>query len=305
MRTFKMKNIKISTGAEMKAVINGFYGIQKLRIQTGNRYTVNIKTKLGLKPGMKEAEMEKIAKKYLEDVRKHFKLITDGLLTIPPPSKFVPDKIFDNYTEMQLAGMYSRLAADEDHLAVRLEPIIEATPLWQQYLCDVKGVGPIIAGCILTALDPYKAKYPSSFHKYCGLDVADDGKARSKREEHLIKKEYVDKEGNIKKKKSITYNPWIRTKLIGVLGPSFLKQPDSPYRAIYDNYKHRLENDAKYKNETKGHRNAMAIRYMIKMFIIDLHMAWRKIEGLPVSEPYHIAKLHYNHGNDVTNQKTL
>jgi len=39
----------------------------------------------------------------------------------------------------------------------------------------------------------------------------------------------------------------------------------------------------------------MAIRYMIKMFLIDLHGVWRMIEGLPVPAPYSEAKLELEH----------
>jgi hypothetical protein len=41
----------------------------------------------------------------------------------------------------------------------------------------------------------------------------------------------------------------------------------------------------------KQHRHQMAIRYIVKIFLIDLHVAWRQMEGLPLSQPYHVAKL--------------
>jgi len=126
------------------------------------------------------------------------------------------------------------------------------------------------------------------------VDVAEDGKARSKRTEHLVDREYIDKKGKLKTKKSITFNPFLKTKLLGVLGPSFLKAGQtSPYAKIYYDYKNRLENHKIYKDTTKGHRHKMANRYMVKMFLIDLHINWRSIAGLPVSDPYHIAKLGY------------
>ena len=99
-------------------------------------------------------------------------------------------------------------------------------------------------------------------------------------------------------KKGITFNPFLKTKLTGVLGSSFIKQsPDKcKYRKIYDDYKHRIENMDAHKEKSKLHRHNMANRYMIKMFLIDLYNEWRKLEGLPVAPTYTEAKLGKVHG---------
>ena len=44
--------------------------------------------------------------------------------------------------------------------------------------------------------------------------------------------------------------------------------------------------EKKWKDETKAHINMAAQRYMMKMFLQDLYGVWRKLEGLPVREPY-------------------
>ena len=124
--------------------------------------------------------------------------------------------------------------------------------------------------------------------------MADDGAGRSRRKEHLVDVEYENKEGEMATKKGITFNPFLKTKLIGVLAPSFMKQKGA-YKDIYDGYKHRLECSPKHQDKSKGHRNHMAMRYMIKMFLIDLHGIWRSIEGYPATEPYHEAKLGLYH----------
>jgi hypothetical protein len=46
-----------------------------------------------------------------------------------------------------------------------------------------------------------------------------------------------------------------------------------------------------HKEKSKGHRHNMAIRYMIKIFLIDLYKNWRALEGLPVAPSYAEAKL--------------
>ncbi len=51
--------------------------------------------------------------------------------------------------------------------------------------------------------------------------------------------------------------------------------------------------------KTPGHRKNMAIRYMVKMFLKDLWVAWRTLEGLPVTPDYAEAKLGLKHGEEV------
>ena len=280
----------------LKALINGIYDIQKLRIQMGNRITMNIKTKLGQEPSMKESEMEKQAKDYLDEIRKNFKLITEGMLTIPTKTQFKKLGVFDDYTEMNLAGLYTRLYEDEQQQVKRLEGVIDDFPIWTEFMKDVRGCGPLMAGVIISVFDIEKAKYPSSFHAYIGLDVV-NGKGRSRIKEHLVDSTYIDADGNEQTKKGISFNPWGKTKIVGVLGSSFIKQPADKckYRKIYDNYKHRIANHKNHQEKSKGHIHAMANRYMIKQFLVDLHMKWRELEGLEVSLQYSEAKLGYKH----------
>ena len=148
-----------------------------------------------------------------------------------------------------------------------------------------------MSAVIISEFDITKAKYASSLWRYAGLDVAQDGRGRSSRKEHLIDVEYTDKDGNQQTKKSLTHNRFLKTKLIGVLGPSFLRAGDHKYSQIYYDYKHRLENHATHSEKTKLHRHNMAIRYAVKLFLADLYVAWRECEGLPVHPAYHEEKL--------------
>ena len=118
-----------------------------------------------------------------------------------------------------------------------------------------------------------------------GLDLSKpgEGAGRSRKPEHLVDVEYTDKDGKTKTKKSITFNPFLKTKLLGVLAASFIKdvewspcdvatyeataedrrkmkkvkktdEKETPhiiiregkYRTIYSDYKRRLECHAKY-----------------------------------------------------------
>jgi hypothetical protein len=277
--------------SNLKIFVRGAYDIQILRIQMGNRIVANFKAKLGQKPSSKEDEMEEKAIKLIDDLRHRYKKITDGIKEIPTYKKFVGDEVISNYTELCLLHQYIQLEREENAHFRKLESILQDYPIYTEYLKSVRGVGPAISGIIISEFNISKAKYPSSLWMYCGLDVAPDGKGRSKKTEHLVDKEYTDKDGEIKIKKSITFKPFIKTKLLQVLGGSFLKVGENPYHTIYDNYKNRLENHAIYKDTTKLHRHNMAIRYMIKQFLVDLYVAWRTLEGLEVAERYEVAKL--------------
>jgi hypothetical protein len=146
--------------------------------------------------------------------------------------------------------------------------------IWTEFLEKVKGIGETMGAVILSEYDIEKADTVSKLWSFTGLNVV-DGKAPKP-----IKGE------------KLKYNKWLRSKMVGVLGSSFLKC-NSPYRQYYDNYKNRLVS-ANW-GQSDGHRHNAAIRYMIKMFLIDLYKNWRSIEGLTVREPYQNEYLNHIH----------
>jgi len=284
--------------SNLKTIVRGAYDIQKNRIQTGNRLVGNFKAKLGQAPSEKEDTIDKEGQTVLLNLRRSHKLLTEGVASFPRQATFKGDEVISNYTELCLVDNYRELEQQEKNHFKRLGNSLKDYPIYTQFLDGVKGIGPAMAGVIISEIDITKAEYPSSLHKYAGLDVASDGQGRSRRKEHLEDSEYKDKDGKMQTKKGITFNPFLKTKLVGVLGSSFLKQsPDKcEYRKVYDDYKHRLEHMDAHKEKSKGHRHNMAIRYMIKMFLSDLYNEWRALDGLPVAPTYAEAKLHKVHG---------
>lgn len=103
--------------------------------------------------------------------------------------------------------------------------------------------------------------------------------------------EYKDKNGETKMKRGLTYNPILKTKLMGVLTGCLLKAKDPVYSKIYYDYRERLDNDKYRKDFSDGKKNMMAQRYMVKQFLRNLWVTWRDLEGLEVDEPYEVAKL--------------
>ncbi len=296
---------------QLRTLVRTYGDLQKLRIQMGNRICRNFSAQLGQEDGMPQDELSPEAKEVLETLRAEYKLLADALTQVNLKRwQTVLDAhagIITTPYEYVLAESYVRLEQNEDRLGREIAALVSTHPLWTSYLVSVRGVGPILAAVILSELNPHLARHPSSFWKYAGLDVVEDGLGRSKKAAHLVQRAYTDRNGKEAVRDSITYNPFLKTKLIGVLGSSFLRA-GGQYSEIYRAYKHRLESRpdvglvaeaAKEAGATKLHRHNMATRYAVKLFLLDLWMHWRTLEGLPTGESYAEAKLGLRHGEEA------
>ncbi len=317
----------------IRPYVKGAYAMQKLRIEMGNRIVANFKIKLGQEPGKNEDTLDDESKELLASIRKKCSRVADAVVDgkdkpkkrfaddpaagdvmklllrhyktvaidgeLPKKAKFKADPVFSEYTEAALVASYvDMLAYEQKHFHI-LGKIVSDHPIWKAFLDDVRGVGPAMGGVIIAEFNIHKSKYVSSMWAYAGLDVGSDGRARSKRKEHLVDREYMKPNGELGTKKSITYNPFLHDKLLGVLADCLIKSSRKAgrYYGAYADTKHRLENHPKYKKGvTNGfHRERYAKRKMIKLFIQDLYVAWKEVEGLPAMPPYSVAKLGMDH----------
>ena len=277
----------------LKAAVNGFYSIQKTRIRVGNNIVANFKVKLGQEPSSPESDLDADAKLLLKNLRESYKKITDGVATMTP-RKFKEDGLVSDFSEYCLVKQFIDLDEAEKSAFKQIKYAVRDFDIYRNFLEGVTGVGPTMAAVIISGFDIHKAEYPSSLWAYAGLDVV-KGAGRSRKKEHLVETTYTDAEGKEQTKMGISFNPFLKTKLIGVLGSSFVKT-NGIYRDIYDNYKHRISNMPAHAEKSKGHINNMAIRYTVKRFLVDLYYNWRTMEGLPVAAEYSEAKLKMVHG---------
>jgi len=329
----------------LKLMVKGSYDLQALRMQAGLRLCANFRAKLmqmpgaaladGSEDGSEESEMSEEALKIVDRLKDSYKRLTDGIAknrTIPTEKGFHGDELISDYTELMLVDQYIRLEQQETQQFGQLIHTLKKIPIYTEYLADVRGIGPALAAVLITYLDPAKARHVSSFWKYCGLDVGPDGAGRSRRAAHLVDREYINKNGEAATRLSTTYNPWLKMKLLGAMGPSFLRS-NSPWRSSFDDYRHRINSDPSREKVTVGEwkkvfasskkyvaagtlsqeqmdadmrklwspgriKNA-ALRYMVKMFLAELWVKWRTLENLEVTEPYYVAKLGMRpHGTD-------
>jgi hypothetical protein len=184
-----------------------------------------------------------------------------------------------------------------------------------------------MSAALIAKLD-YTRNTVSHWYKFCGIDVVIDpetgeGKGRTNHKEHQVLRDCKRKGGGIEPKWSITYDPWIKSKLLGVLtttiGKAYGLQKKSGrehlnyYWKIWLEYRNRLQNDpgrkiTKIVTDAKGKDKEvpvytpariakMANRYMIKWFLLDLYIHWRALEGLTSRGPYQDEKLHNDDGS--------
>ena len=293
----------------LRACLSSRMAAQKVRIQISNRIMATIYTKLGYRSsgGQKiEDAMEKEAQLIRAQMFAEFGRVSEGM-TNPTRRALIKalvkdDGIFTNEFEVALLITFNDMLVAEREHEEMTKRAVRNLPLWNSFFKDIPGAGEMIAAYIMCMMDPYNAPRISSFWKYAGLDVVinpetREGVARKKCKEHMVKREYVDKAGNVDIKDSLTFKPILKSKLIKVLGDSLMRKNSPRYRQIYDYYKHRKNQmlPADMPNRT-ARLHAMSIRYMIKQFVADLWVAWRKQEGLPITAPYAEAKLGLVHG---------
>lgn len=211
------------------------------------------------------------------------------------PKKLAPER--DDTYLLTLLARRDELDALCEGIEKEVEKLVKQTRLWNEYLVNVKGVGIMMAAVILSEIDIYKATTVSKIWQFAGMNpglVFGKQWKKVKGERILVTTTTLvrgDKrtEGFVR-----PYNEFLKSKMLGVLGSSFLKS-QSIYSEFYYNMRQRLESknwgmDAKNpsdKNHPKAnHQHKAANRYMVKMFLKDLYVAWRTIEGLPVRVPY-------------------
>ncbi len=290
----------------LSAMVKSLYSLQKIRIQTGNRVLSAVKLALGQEPGMAEEELSTDSKKILDELRRDYKKISDAVPSMLRLRRdFKAEGMITGYAQYCLISEYCRMEEAEADHEKHIKTIVQTFPIWKTFLEKVPGCGPQMAAIIISRIDPHLSKYPSSMWKFAGLDVARDGRGRGRYKEHLVPKVYSNAKGETKETVGITFDPFLKTKLLGVLGPCMLKAAavtktgTTKYEDTYRDYRNRLNNHPAHKDKTDKHKHNMAIRYMVKRFLVDLYKEWRALEGLPVWPEYSEAKLGLTHDRNA------
>lgn len=191
---------------------------------------------------------------------------------------FVRDgRLSDDHSEALMFWLDDSLKRLEVIIKKDVATLLKDVPIWTEFMEAIKGIGPCLAGSLVAGMvDIGRFNHISALWHYCGMHVVDGEAPRRKR-------------GS-----KITWNPFLRMTLFK-LTDSFIKQnaEKSLYRRLYDEKKAYYQKkfpepvkDGKKTRYTKGHIHNMAKRYSGKIFLSHLWVAWRKLEGLTVTEPW-------------------
>lgn len=192
------------------------------------------------------------------------------------------------FAEETLKKHAEEVSTAEKSFAKSIQKELKHYPIWKEYLLGVRGCGPLMGGVIISEIQDIK-RFPtiSKLWTYCGFGLKDNS----------IQKRTKGEKSN--------WNAYAKTKLF-VLAECLIRSNNEKYRTLYDNYKHRLQNrrctsHVGQKNLddngcTDGHRHAMSMRYMVKMFLMDLYLTWYRLEGIEPRPSYQEEYLGHKHG---------
>lgn len=219
----------------------------------------------------------------------------------------------------------------EKEIEKKLLNVLRRFDIYNEWLTDVKGVGTVTAAYIIGEIDIHIGSTVSKIWQYSGLNPSKirgkkrvqtknpesyepkDGKVLRRADDHVLVLTNTRIRGDKLTSGFISpYNKNLKTVLMGILAPGFIKA-QAPYALdYYYPYKERLEQSDKevrhrkpggkvemtpWKDTSKGHRDMAARRYMIKMFLKDLYAVWRELEGLEAREPYQEQYLGHKHAS--------
>lgn len=322
---------------KLRCLVSTVYDIQQLRIQTGNRVCQSFLQQMGVQPSKKKEDADEECKKLIKELEKEYNRVADLMVdnkislkkaihTFQTDSEREHLQYIRDDLDYKFIENYIRLQKNEQEVVKIIAKYVHQCEIWDKFFKDVYGCGELMAAVCIAYLDASKARHVSSFWKYCGVDVVDstdnDGNVvyddfgnvvtHGRRMVDTEMREYIAKDGSIKQKKSLTYNPIIKAKLCGVLSGCIIKAGQrfgyNKYEEAYRDYRKRLDNNAKHSDKQDIHKHKMAVRYMIKQFLRDLWVAMREVDGLSVTEPYEVAFLgrnphKFNEAHNNTAQK--
>lgn len=188
----------------------------------------------------------------------------------------------------------------EKWLNSKVAEVVRAHPCYG-WFSQIKGIGDLNIGKVICLIDIEKCQTISKLWRYAlGAPIGEDGN------KHVEKRT---------KGEPIHYNQMLKV-MCWRLGQSFIKANNKYadyYRAEKEKIVQKLadkgiqvvpaanlptEDGKKVEKDGKfslGHVDRMAFRKMMKLFLSHLWLKWREAEGLPISQPYVIAKGGHEH----------
>ena len=182
----------------------------------------------------------------------------------------------------------------EQSVKTRLEALVKNDdyPIYNNFLKYITGLGGVSSAILLCTFRLENIYYVSNMYAYAGI--------------------VTGKDKLIKGQKS-TFDTYLKSKLLGVIGTNFIKLKSEYALYYYQKRIHLINRDiqliaqgkmsekigeneeGKLKRPSAAHHSRMAIRHMIQMFVRDYYVGYRTIMGIPVVPSYAEDVLNLNH----------
>lgn len=175
-------------------------------------------------------------------------------------------------TSAALERQLEMLEAQVSQARKDVEKIVHVLPIWTTWACDIKGLGAMTLGLILSRTDFSRVNSPTAMWSHCGFGLEErDGEMATQRR-HAGEK--------------IRYDGQLRSYCHFYLAPSLLKA-----RGKYYQYKKQRELVETAKIETgqvksPGHAHQRAQRMMVKIVLEHIWRLQRGFLGLEAPMPY-------------------
>lgn len=182
----------------------------------------------------------------------------------------------------------------EAKVKARLEDLVKNKdyPIYNDFLKHISGLGGVSSAILISTFRPERVYYVTNLWAFAGIVTGKD---------KLVKGEKA------------SFNTFLKSKLLGVIGANFLKLK-SEYALYYYQKRIHLINrdvqlikarkmcekfgeheDGKLDRLTAAHHSRMAIRDMMQMFVRDYYVGYRTIMNIPVIPGYTEAVLNLSH----------
>lgn len=206
----------------------------------------------------------------------------------------MPDDLRADYR-----AVVKRTRAAATALESRMLRELKQIPIYQKFLSWVYGCGPVVAAYLTANIRIERSVKISQLRRYCGNAVDMNGRLerRSAGPKYAPDGSLTGAEG--------TYNATLRTALWQMMTAAFKNSAkvlsDAPhgvtskYLDVWESTIHREWSAGREKGAFKKGRHKAT-----DVFLEDLYIAWRAIEGLEVWPSYYAAKLGYEHGGKIS-----
>lgn len=212
----------------------------------------------------------------------------------------------------QMSDVVDSLQREAKALESQMMQQLKQIPIYQQWLGkQFSAKGPVVSSYLVSEIDIHKATKSSQLRRYCGLAVID---GRLERRSGAPKA--IGGTG--------TFNDEIRMRLYQMFDAMWKNarhDPENKYLKVWKDARHRIEHSERilerdvdkdgvwtgkiinatgHKVSARGFAHSYGWHKAADVFIEDLYIVWRTLEGLEVWPSYYAAKLGYEHGGKIS-----